>query len=84
MSASNPLAHIFEINYLIDNNYKDWLRNLKIILISEKLIHILDQDPVVLSNHPTTEQRAAFEKWMDEDNRIKCYVLASISNELQN
>ena len=36
-----------------------------------------------MQNHPTTEQRAAFKKWMDEDSRIKCYVLASMSNELQ-
>ena len=37
----------------------------------------------MLPNHPTAEQRAAFEKWMDEDSRVKCYVLAFISNELQ-
>ena len=38
----------------------------------------------MLPNSPTSEQKIAFEKWMDEDNRIKCYVLASMSNELQN
>ena len=37
----------------------------------------------MLPNHPTAEQRIAFEKWTDEDSRVKCYVLASISNELQ-
>ena len=84
MSASNPLAHIFEINHLTSNNYKDWLKNLRIVLTSKKLSHILDQDAVVLPNHPNIEQRTVFEKWMDEDNQIKCYVLASISNELQN
>ena len=82
MSASNPLAHILETNHLIDNNFKDWLRNLKIVLTSEKLSHILDQDSIVLPNHPTTEQRAAFGKWMDEDSWVKYYMLASMSNEL--
>ena len=62
MSTSNPLARIFETNHLTGTNYKDWLRNLRIILISKKLSHILDQDLVVLPNHPTAEQRAAFEK----------------------
>ena len=62
MSVSNPLARILEINHLIDTNYKDWLRNLKIILTSEKLSYILDQDLVVLLNRPTTEQRSIFEK----------------------
>ena len=83
MSASNPLARILEINRLIDNNFKDWSKNLKIVLTSKKLSHVLDQDPIVLPNHPTTKQKTTFEKWMDEDSRIKCYVLASISNELQ-
>ena len=82
-AALNTLARILETNRLTDNNFKDWLRNLKIILTLEKLSHVLDQDPIVLPNRPTTEQRAAFEKWMDEDNRVKCYVLASMSNKLQ-
>ena len=62
MSASNPLARFLEINRLTSNNYKDWLENLKIVLTLEKLSHVLDQDPVMLPNHPTTEQRAIFEK----------------------
>ena len=83
MSASNPPAHIFETNHLIDTNCKDWLRNLRIILTSKKLSHVLDQNSVVLPSHPTTKQRATFEKWTDEDSRVKYYVLASMSNELQ-
>ena len=83
MSISNLLARILETNRLISTNYKDWLKNLKIILTSKKLDHVLDQKSIVLPNHPTTEQRVAFEKWTDEDSRIKCYVLASMSNELQ-
>ena len=83
MSASNPLACNLETNHLIGNNFKNWLRNLRIVLTSKKLSHILDQDPVVLPNHPTTKQRATFKKWTDEDSRIKYYVLASMSNELQ-
>ena len=52
-------------------------------LTSKKLRHVLDQDPIVLPNCLTTEQRAAFEKWMDEDSQVKCYVLEFMSNELQ-
>ena len=55
MSALNPLARILEINHLIETNYKDWLKNLKIVLTSKKLGHVLDQKSIVLSNHPTTE-----------------------------
>ena len=83
MSALNPLACILESNHLIETNFKDWPRNLKIILILKKLRYILDQDPSVLSNYPNAEQRVAFDKWIDEDSRVKYYLLASLSNELQ-
>ena len=78
MSASNPLAHILETNHLIGTNFKDWLKNLRIVLISEKLSHILDQKPIVLPNCPIAKQKATFEKWIDEYSQVKCYVLASI------
>ena len=83
MSASNPLARIIETNCLTDTNYKDWLRNLRIVLTFKKLGHVLDQKPIMLPNHPTAEQKVAFEKLMDEDSQVKCYMLVSISNELQ-
>ena len=81
--ASNLLACILKSNHLIGINFKDWLRNLKIVLIFKKLSHVLDQKSLVLPNRPTAEQRATYEKWMDEDSQVKCYVLASMSNELQ-
>ena len=63
-------------------NYKDWLKNLRIILTSEKIGYVLDQDLSALPVRPTTEQRAALDEWMDDDLRVKCYVLASMSNKL--
>ncbi|XP_020081118.1 uncharacterized protein LOC109704754 [Ananas comosus] len=36
-----------------------------------------------LPNRPTADQRATQEKWTDDDNKVRCYILASISNELQ-
>ena len=83
MSISNPLARILKINHLTNTNYKDWLKNLRLVLTSKKLGHVLDQKPIVLPKHPTAEQRIAFEKWTDEDSRVKYYILASMSNDLQ-
>ena len=37
MSTSNPLALILETNHLTGTNFKDWLKNLKIVLTSEKI-----------------------------------------------
>ena len=45
MSAPIPLVRILESNRLTGLNYRDGLRNLKIVLISEKLGYGLDQDP---------------------------------------
>ena len=80
MSVSNLLVWILESNHLTKINFKDWLRNFKIILTSKKLGHVLDQEPLVLSNYPTIEQRIVYEKWMDEDSWVKCYMLAFMSN----
>ena len=43
MRSSNPLAIILDQNRLIGPNFKDWLRNLKVILASEKILYVLEQ-----------------------------------------
>ena len=83
MSASNPLARILDTHRLIGPNYQDWLRNYKIVLGSEKLTHVLDQDPPTLPSRPSTEQRVSLEKWIDEDNKARYYMLDLMSDELQ-
>ena len=83
MFASNPLARILDTYRLTERNYKDWLQNFKIILGFKKLTHVLDQDPPTLLARPSTEQRASLDKWMDEDNKARYYILGSISDELQ-
>ena len=83
MSASNLLARIFEINRLTGPNFKDWLWNLKIIVSSKKLAYILDQDLPPLPARPTADQRLSHEKWLDDDNKVRCYMLASMFNKLQ-
>ena len=82
MSGTNPLARILETNRLTGLNFKDWLRNIKIVLSFEKLSHVLDQDIPVLPDHPNARQTAAHEKWVDDNNKVRCYMLASMSNEL--
>ena len=83
MFTLNLLARILENNWLTGSNYKDWLKNLKIILSSEKLSYILDQDLHALLARPTPNQKATYEKWLDDSNKARCYMLASKSNELQ-
>ena len=61
----------------------DWLRNYRIVLGFEKLTHVLDQDPPAIPACPTAEQRASLERWMDNDNKIRYYMLGAMSDDLQ-
>ena len=83
ISASNPLAHILDTHRLIRFNYKDWLWNFKIILDFKKSTHMLEQDPPTLPAHPSVDQRVSLEKWMDEDNKVRYYMLGLMSDQLQ-
>ncbi|KZV40208.1 hypothetical protein F511_20241 [Dorcoceras hygrometricum] len=44
-SIKNPFAAILDSNKLTGANYLDWLRNLKIILVSENLLYKLEKSP---------------------------------------
>ena len=68
MLSSNLLTRILETNRLIETNYKDWLKNLRIVLSSDKLTHVLDQKIPMLPTHSSPDQWAVFEKWMDDDD----------------
>ena len=56
---------------------------MKIVLSSEKLTYVLDQDLPPLLARPTADQKASHKKWLDDDNKIRCYMLASMFNKLQ-
>ena len=83
MSASNLLTKILDTHRLTGPNFKDWLRNYRIILDSEKLTHVLDQDPPAMPARPTAEQRASMEKWTDDDNKARYYMLGAMFDDLQ-
>ncbi len=78
MSASNSLTRILEINRLTGTNYRDWLRNLKIVLSCEKIGYVLDNDISTFPARPTANQRATHEKWTDDDIKVKCCIMASM------
>ena len=42
MASSLSLCGILDANKLTGSNYVDWLRNVKIVLIQEKVSYILD------------------------------------------
>ncbi|XP_073153754.1 uncharacterized protein [Henckelia pumila] len=84
MSTRNPLFIILDQNKLTGPNYNDWLRNLKIVLNSERIAYVLEKKPPkeAAANISETEL-AKLDKWWDHDLQAKSYILTSMSNELQ-
>ena len=84
MSSLNPLRSILDANKLTGPNYSDWLRNLKIIFRSEHIAYVLEDQA---SSKPTLdspeEDMIAYEKWEEDSTLTQCYMLASLTNELQ-
>ena len=78
------LRRILDFNKLIDPNYVDWLKNLKIILTQEKLSYILDVlEPQEIGNDATEEEVSTYRMRKNDSLTVKCIILVSMSNELQ-
>ena len=84
MASSLSLRNILDTNKLIGPNYVDWLRNLKIVLNSEKLAYFLDTPSIApLGEDAIEEDRATYKMWQNDSLSVKCIILASMNNELQ-
>ncbi|KZV55366.1 hypothetical protein F511_42609 [Dorcoceras hygrometricum] len=83
-SIKNPLAAILDSNKFTGLNYQDWLRNLKIVLASEKLLYTLEKTPPKEAPADASpEELAKLDKCWDDELKARCYVIASMSNEMQ-
>ncbi|XP_077223453.1 uncharacterized protein LOC143857066 [Tasmannia lanceolata] len=84
MTSFNSLARILEDNKLTDPNYIDWKRNLMPVLTAAKLYWFLRllnlKKP---TNDASQAKRDRRQKWTDDNEIAKCYILGSISNVLQ-
>ena len=87
MMSSVMKATIFTLldkYMLIGSNFIDWLRNMRIVLRTESLLHVLD-DPI--PNEPPInapqEQLDSFNKYMSQEAQVQGVLLASMSSELQ-
>ncbi|KZT76180.1 hypothetical protein F511_46794 [Dorcoceras hygrometricum] len=84
VSMKNPLAAILDSNRFTGLNYQDWLRNLNLVLASEKLLYAIEksppkEDPADIS----PEELVTLKQWWDDEVKARCYVMASMSNEMQ-
>ncbi|KZV27055.1 hypothetical protein F511_23566 [Dorcoceras hygrometricum] len=66
-------------NKFIGLNYQDWLRNLKIILASEKLLYTLEKTPPKEAPADASpEELAKLDKWWDDKLKARCYVIVLV------
>ena len=83
MTFSLSLRDILDTNKLIDPNYVDWLRNLRIVLTQEKVSYILDSsDLEPIREDAMEEERVTYKMWQSDSLIVKYIMLASMSNEL--
>ncbi|XP_040940684.1 uncharacterized protein [Gossypium hirsutum] len=74
--APTILLNILTENKLNENNYKEWKRNLIIVLSYEKLKTVLD------TKCPSTTQAEARKCWEERNEIARCYMLTSMTNTL--
>ncbi|KAL0294070.1 UNVERIFIED_CONTAM: hypothetical protein Sradi_6904300 [Sesamum radiatum] len=65
-------------------NYNNWLRNLRIVLDFENQGFVLDKPlPTVLPEVSSPEERVTFDKWHEDNRKVRSIILASMTNEIQ-
>ncbi|KAJ1381434.1 gag-polypeptide of LTR copia-type [Sesbania bispinosa] len=83
MSAIS-LRSILADGKLVGSNFDDWYRTLRIVLMHERLIDVIDK-PVVPQpeDQNNVEATNAHKKYLEDYMSTKCLLLASMSSELQ-
>ncbi|XP_070049688.1 uncharacterized protein [Nicotiana tomentosiformis] len=77
------LREILETNKLVGPNFDDWYRNLRIVLMHEKLIDMIDKPAKLVPPENDVEGTKVYQKYLEECLAIKCIILASMSSKLQ-
>ncbi|KAL0454892.1 UNVERIFIED_CONTAM: hypothetical protein Slati_0828400 [Sesamum latifolium] len=73
-----------DTNKFNGTNYNDWLMNLRIVLDFENQGYILDKPlPTVLPEGFSPEERLTFDKWLEDNRKVRIIILASMTNEIQ-
>ncbi|KAL0451252.1 UNVERIFIED_CONTAM: hypothetical protein Slati_1103300 [Sesamum latifolium] len=82
--SKNPLTSITDTNKFNNTNYNDWLRNLRIVLDFENQGYVLDKPlPTALPEGSSPEKCLTFDKWLDDNRKVRSIILASMTNEIQ-
>ncbi|KAK0607181.1 hypothetical protein LWI29_010824 [Acer saccharum] len=78
------LMNILKDNTLTGDNYVTWKRKIGLLLQSEKHKFVLTTPkPPAPNNESSIMHKDEYEQWKTSDDMAKCYIMATISNVLQ-
>ncbi|KZV58321.1 hypothetical protein F511_29182 [Dorcoceras hygrometricum] len=78
-SFKNPLPDILDSNKFTGLNYQDWLRNLNLVLASEKLLYTIEKcPPKTAPADISPEELVTLKQWWDDEVKARCYVCFSV------
>ena len=78
------LMNILKDNTLTGDNYVTWKRKIGLLLQSEKHKFVLTTPkPPAPNIESSIMQRDEYEQWKASDDMAKCYIMATISDVLQ-
>ncbi|KAK3025670.1 hypothetical protein RJ639_041962 [Escallonia herrerae] len=77
------LRGILDTSKLVGANFDDWYRNLRIVLMHEKLIDVIDKPTKEAPSLDDALAIEAYQKYLEECLTAKCIILASMGSELQ-
>ena len=84
MASANPLARLLDSNKLKGaENHHEWELNMMVVFESEKLSYVtLNPLPLDIDPESTLEEHETFNKWKDDNFRVKSYILGSMTPDL--
>ena len=83
--SPSPLISILTEHKLNEDNFKEWKRNLLIVLSCEKHKFVLEE-PCPAEPRPGPDQvegYITYTRWKESNDIARCYMLASMNNALQ-
>jgi len=76
------MRDILEIYKLVGPNSDDWYRNLRIVLMHDKLIDVIDKPAKEVPDEDDDDATKIYQKYLEECRAIKHIILGSMSSEL--
>ena len=80
--APNPFLSMLTECKLNLENFKDWKRNLLMVLEVEKHKYVLDTPCPQPPKEDDSDSSSAYHKWMESDEIARIYMMASMPKKL--